>query len=72
MCQDRRNNELKALTTADINSGCIFQVHVNFDPQANDHSLTEAMLANGDHEVLPALQQNAQYWLESDYCQVSF
>lgn len=65
--RDRRNIILQAVGSADLNTGYVFAMNLNFAPDLQT-SKTEAMAFEaGDHTVPPSFRRFARLWVASDY-----
>jgi len=65
--KDRRNVVLQAVGSADLDTGYVFAMNLNFDPDS-DANKTDAMaLGVGDHAVPPSFRRFARLWLTNDY-----
>jgi transposase-like protein len=65
--KDKRNITLRALGSADLASGYVFGMHLNFDASLNP-LVTEAQAhALGDYTETPPFRRHARLWLEPDY-----
>lgn len=69
--KDRRNVVLLAIGSADLESGYVFGMHLNFDG-AIDPAQVEADLERfGDHHLSLPFRRYARVWLERDYDQAA-
>jgi transposase-like protein len=69
--KDRRNVALLAIGSADLESGYVFGMHLNFDG-AMDSAQVEADLERfGDHHLSQPFRRYARVWLERDYDQAA-
>ena len=65
--EDKRNIAFRALATAEIFSGFIFPIDVNYDPHVNRANVNRDAVNSGDWMLSPALREKPQYWLDTDY-----
>lgn len=64
---DRRNVQLRAIGSADSESGYVFGLHLDFDPSM-DPEAVEIDAANlGDTATVHAYRRYARVWLRADY-----
>ncbi len=66
---DRRNVQLWALGSADLRSGYVFGMHLNYIPDINPDEIDREAILAGDHAVPPAFRRHARLWLKQDYAQ---
>jgi hypothetical protein len=64
---DKRNVVLKGLGTADLRSGYVFGMHVNYDPRLEPRVIEELVRLNGDAEEDMPLREFARVWIEADH-----
>ncbi len=65
---ERLNIILDAIGSADIRSGYVFGMHLNFDPGMDTGDvINDLARRNGDLEKLPGYRDFARVWLETDY-----
>lgn len=65
--KDRRNVALQAIATADLESGFVFGMDLNFDPSLNLDKVQAEAVANGDVALPQAYRRYARLWLKTDY-----
>lgn len=65
--KDRRNVMLQAIATADLTSGFVFGMDLNFDPTLNLDEIQAEAVANGDVGLPQAYRRYARLWLKNDY-----
>lgn len=65
--KDKRNVVLSAVTSADNESGYVFGMRPNFDPECDPAEVKAAALANGDLALPAAHRRFARLWLQADY-----
>jgi len=65
--KDRRNIMLQAIATADLDSGFVFGMDLNFDPTLNLDEVQAEAVANGDVALPQAYRRFARLWLKTDY-----
>ncbi len=63
--KDKRNIKLSAIGSADNESGYVFQMNVNYDPELDHYEIEQE--ASTDTQTKPAYRQHARLWLQSDY-----
>jgi len=64
---DRRNIRLGALASADMKSGYVFGMHLNFDPRLMGELVNQEALVSGDTTLAPPFRRYARVWLNVDY-----
>jgi transposase-like protein len=64
---DKRHVVLKGIGTADLTSGYVFAMHVNYDPRLDPRVVQEIAGHNGDESKDMALREFARIWLEVDH-----
>lgn len=64
---DKRNVVLKAIASAEIKTGYVFGMNVNFDPSLDPAVVKELAEQEGDVKEDMAYRQFARVWLESDH-----
>lgn len=64
---DRRAVQLNAIATADLKSGYVFGMHLNFDESAIASEIEAAAAAAGDAHLTPPFRRYARLWLAQDY-----
>lgn len=65
--KDRRNVALQAIATADLESGFVFGMDLNFDPSLSLDMVQAEAVANGDVALPQAYRRYARLWLKTDY-----
>jgi hypothetical protein len=65
--KDRRNIMLQAIATADLNSGYVFGMDLNFDPSLNLDEVEAKAAAMGDLTTPQPYRHFARLWLQGDY-----
>lgn len=65
--KDRRNIMLHAIATADLKSGYVFGMDLNFDPSLNLADVEAEATKHGDPEKAQAYRRYARLWLQGDY-----
>ena len=65
--KDRRNITLQAIATADLDSGFVFGMDLNFDPSLRLEDIQQESQANGDVSRPQPFRRHARLWLQSDY-----
>jgi len=65
--KDRRNVMLQAIATADLTSGFVFGMDLNFDSPLNLDEIQAEAEANGDVGLPQAYRRYARLWLKNDY-----
>lgn len=65
--RDRRNIQLNAIASADLNTGYVFGFHLNFDPALDPSLVEKDAAAIGDPETFEPFRQYARIWLAADY-----
>lgn len=65
--KDRRNISMQAIGTADLNSGYVLGMHLNFDNRMTQAELESLAQEAGDYQKIGANRKYAQYWLKPDY-----
>ena len=63
---DRRNVELSALCTVDVDSRFILGMHSNFDDSADPLAVNAEAARNGDMDAPEPFRRHARYWLAGD------
>jgi transposase-like protein len=64
---DKRNVVLKGLGTADLRSGYVFGMHVNYDSRLEPRAIEELVRLNGDAQLDMPLREFARVWIEVDH-----
>ena len=67
--KDRRNVMLHAVGSADMESGYVFGMHLNFDPAQDPEVIEADALVNGDYGQQYPFRQFARLWLQNDYAE---
>lgn len=65
--RDKRNVMLQAIGSADLTSGYVFGMHLNFNGQLDPVAIESSAAAHGDYEAAPPYRKHAHLWLEPDY-----
>lgn len=65
--RDRRNVQLSAIGSADLNSGYVFGFHINFDPALDPVEVEREATRLGDLGTYEPYRHFARVWLSSDY-----
>lgn len=65
--KDRRNIMLQAIATADLKSGYVFGMDLNFDPSLNLDEVEAKAAAMGDLVTPQPYRHFARLWLQGDY-----
>lgn len=65
--KDRRNIMLHAIATADLKSGYVFGMDLNFDPSLNLEDIEAQAAKHGDPGKAQAYRRYARLWLQGDY-----
>jgi hypothetical protein len=65
--KDRRNIQLNAIGTADIKTGYVFGMHLNFDETIDPGQLELFAKEAGDYNLTPPFRKYARFWLKPDY-----
>jgi len=65
--KDKRNVILQALGSADLVSGYVFGMHLNFDGALEPVSIAQDAADCGDYFQAPPFRKYAHLWLEPDY-----
>ncbi|RJG07216.1 hypothetical protein D3870_15505 [Noviherbaspirillum cavernae] len=69
--KDRRNVALQAIGSADLESGYVFGMHLNFDGELDPELVAEDMMRFGDHHLAQPFRRYARVWLERDYAEAA-
>jgi hypothetical protein len=64
---DRRAVQLNAIATADLKSGYVFGMHLNFDDSVIASEIEAAAAAAGDASLAQPFRRHARLWLAKDY-----
>lgn len=65
--KDRRNVQLLAIATADVETGYVFGMHLNFDGKMDPDLVAADMLRYGDDRLPQPFRRYARIWLPKDY-----
>jgi len=65
--RDRRNIQLLAIATADVETGYVFGMHLNFDPDMDPEAVSSDMVRFGDQNLAAPFRRYARIWLPQDY-----
>lgn len=65
--RDKRNVLLKAIASAEMKTGYVFGMHVNFDPSQDPDAVNLLAQENGDADKDMAYRSLARLWLEIDH-----
>ncbi len=65
--RDRRNIALQAIATADLESGYVFGMDLNFDPSLDLEDVEVEAAAAGDYALAQPYRRYARLWLLMDY-----
>ncbi|MHB9117308.1 MAG: transposase [Burkholderiales bacterium] len=65
--ETKKNTTVSALTTADDDTGYVFAVHLNYDPDADRGVVEQEGIAAGDPWLPPPHRLHARLWSESDH-----
>lgn len=65
--KDRRNVMLQTIATADLKSGYVFGMDLNFDPSLNLEDIEVEAAKHGDPGKAQAYRRYARLWLQGDY-----
>lgn len=65
--KDKRNVMLQAIGSADLTSGYVFGMHLNFNGQLDPVTTEQSAIDSGDYGVSPPYRTFAHLWLEPDY-----
>jgi len=64
---DRREIQLNAIATADLKSGYVFGMNLNFDASIVSDVIETEAAAIGDIDLTPPFRRYARLWLQRDY-----
>ena len=64
---DKRNVTLSAVATADLQSGFVFGMHLNYDPGLDRAAVEVEAQQGGDPQIAAPFRRYARLWLECDY-----
>lgn len=65
--KDKRNVTLKAVGSADNETGYVFGMHLNYDPYLNVEAVEADAITLGDYVTKPPFRRHARCWLKEDY-----
>lgn len=65
--KDKRNVVLRALGSADLDSGYVFGMHLNFDSRMDPARVEAEAVAVKDYKTQYPFRRHARLWLEQDY-----
>ena len=65
--KDKRNITLRALGSADLGTGYVFGMNLNFDPALSPAMIEPQAQSLGDYDVAYPFRRYARFWLEPDY-----
>ncbi len=65
--KDKRNIVLRAIGSADLDSGYVFGMHLNFDRRLHPAEIAKEAKLAGDYDRAPAFRRYARLWLDPDY-----
>ena len=65
--KERRNVQLSAIGTADLSSGYVFGMHLNFDGNMDPEQLEQDAANAGDYATSEPYRKFARFWLKPDY-----
>lgn len=65
--KDKRNVVLRALGSADLDSGYVFGMHLNFDGRMDPARVEAEAVAAKDYAAQYPFRRHARLWLEQDY-----
>jgi hypothetical protein len=65
--KDKRNVVIHALGSADLSSGYVFGMNINFDGSVDPTETASAAEAGGDYAVSYPYRRHARLWLPADY-----
>lgn len=63
---DRRNVELSAYATVDVDSGFVLGLHCNFDGRIDPFEINSEALESDDPELPECFRKHGYYWLAGD------
>ncbi|MDW3684403.1 hypothetical protein RA280_22145 [Cupriavidus sp. CV2] len=69
--KDKRNVVLNALGSADLDTGYVFGMHLNFDSEVSAEEVSVLAAALGDFSASPPFRRHARLWLEPDYARAT-
>lgn len=65
--QDKRNVVLQALGSAELETGYVFGMHLNFDGSLDPATVGAEAATAGDFSAAPPFRRHARLWLDPDY-----
>lgn len=65
--KDKRNIVLQAVGSAELNTGYVFGMHLNFDDMQDSEKVESDAKAIGDYSISSPFRKYARLWLSSDY-----
>lgn len=65
--EDKRNVQLSAIGSADITTGYVFGLHLNFDPTLDCDIVENDAIEMGDYKKKHPFRKYARLWLPGDY-----
>ena len=65
--KDRRNVQLNAIASADLDSGYVFGMNLNFDGELDPDEVDARAIALGDYSSPAPYRKYARVWLKPDY-----
>ena len=65
--KDKRNVVLRTMGSADLASGYVFGMHLNFDSRLDPAAVEAEAIGVKDYEVPLPFRRHARLWLEQDY-----
>lgn len=65
--KDRRNVQLNAIASADLKTGYVFGMHLNFDGALNPLEVERDAINIGDYALPEPYRRYARLWLANDY-----
>jgi transposase-like protein len=69
--KDKRNVTLNALGSADLDTGYVFGMHLNYDSEVSSARVSQEAADIGDFETSPPFRRYARLWLEPDYAKAT-
>lgn len=69
--RDKRNVILKAIASVDMETGYVFGMHTNFDPEADQKEVARESSELGDNERSMPFRRHARLWLASDHARMA-
>lgn len=64
---DKRNITIQAVGSAELKSGYVLALHVNYDDTLSKDAVTLAAIKCADHEKQPPFRRYARLWLPEEY-----